>query len=61
MYNQYLYHIEYCIFYHKENFLVLELMQKNLDVQNFRCKEFRCTIQIWDLGKHGEKWIKIGA
>ena len=25
------------------------------------CKEFRCTIQIWDLGKHGEKWIKIGA
>ena len=25
------------------------------------CKEFRCTIQISDLGKHGEKWIKIGT
>jgi hypothetical protein len=25
------------------------------------CKEFRCTIQIWDLGKRGETWINIGG
>ena len=25
------------------------------------CKEFRCTIQIWDLGKCGETWINIGG